>query len=100
MIDAEKTAVVGSACSCVLGEGSDREDRSLDVCCLGDTRWSFSVEYDDSILHTHHLFCIVSHRNTTMYQTTCMFDQLSGSHARCSQLVDGLKFLRGTDHFK
>ena len=48
MIDAVETAV-GSACSCVLEAGSDRQDRFLDVCCVGDTRYSFS-EKNDSIL--------------------------------------------------
>ena len=38
MIDAVYGAVVGSACSCVFDAGSDREDRSLDVCYVGDTR--------------------------------------------------------------
>ena len=56
-------AVVGSACTCVFEAGSDREERSSDVCYVGDTRWSFSVKCDDSILHTHHLVRIVSHRN-------------------------------------
>ena len=30
--------VVGPACSCILEASSDREDRSLDVCYVGDTR--------------------------------------------------------------
>ena len=63
MTDARSTAVVGSACSCVLEASSDREDRSLDVCCVGDTRQSVSAKNDDSIPHTHHLVQIVSHRN-------------------------------------
>ena len=54
--------VVGSACSRVLDAGSDREDRSSDVCYVGDTRESFSEKDDDSIPHTRHLCRIVSHR--------------------------------------
>ena len=38
VMDAVYTAVVGSACSCVLEAGSDREDRASDVCYVGDTR--------------------------------------------------------------
>ena len=37
-IDARYAAVVGSACSCVFEAGSDREDRSSDVCYVGNTR--------------------------------------------------------------
>ena len=44
MIDAKYSAVVGSACSFVCEAGSDREDRSSDVCYVGDTRWSFSAK--------------------------------------------------------
>ena len=39
---AQDSAVDGSACSCVLETGSAREDRSSDVCNVGDTRKSFS----------------------------------------------------------
>ena len=35
----------------------------LDVCNVGDTRQSFSVKDDDSILHIHHLVRIASLRN-------------------------------------
>ena len=39
VMDAVYTAVVGSACTGrVLDAGSDREDRSSDVCYVGDTR--------------------------------------------------------------
>ena len=38
-VDAVCTAVVGSSCTGrVLDAGSDREDRSFDVCHVGDTR--------------------------------------------------------------
>ena len=53
MIDAGFSVVVGSACSCAFEAGSDREDRSSDVCHVGDTRLSVSVKYDDIILHNH-----------------------------------------------
>ena len=38
VMDAARTAVVGSARTRVLDAGSDREDRSSDVCYVGDTR--------------------------------------------------------------
>ena len=38
VVDAVYTAVVGSACSCVLEAGSDRVDRSSSVCYESDTR--------------------------------------------------------------
>ena len=38
MIHAMYIAVVGSACSCVFEAGSGREDRSSDVCYVGDTQ--------------------------------------------------------------
>ena len=60
-MDAVHTAVVGSACSCVL-EASDHEDRSSDVCYVSETRQSFSAK-KLTALHTHHSFSIVSHRN-------------------------------------
>ena len=44
MIDALYTAVVGSACSCVLEAGSDREDRFLDAYYVGDTGKSLSAK--------------------------------------------------------
>ena len=61
VIDAGFSAVVGSACSCVLAAGPDREDRSSDVCYVGDTRQSFS----EKMMTTSctHLCRIVSHRN-------------------------------------
>ena len=69
-MDAVWTAVVGSArTGPALDAGSDREDRSSDVCYVGDTRKSFSQTGDDSILHTHHLCRIVSHRNTFVWRT-------------------------------
>ena len=37
-MEAVCTAVVGSVSSGVLEEGSDREDRSSDICHVGDTR--------------------------------------------------------------
>ena len=37
VIDAGYAAVVGSAFSCVLDAGSDREDRFFDVCYVGDS---------------------------------------------------------------
>ena len=43
MIDARYSAVVGSACSCVLEVGSDHEDRSSDGRYVGDTRYPESV---------------------------------------------------------
>ena len=43
VMDAVCTAVVVTArTGPVLEAGSDREDRSSDVCYVGDTRWSFS----------------------------------------------------------
>ena len=45
----------------------DREDRSSDVSCAGDTRQSFSGQ-DDEILHTHHLCRIMTHRKITFQQ--------------------------------
>ena len=63
VVDAGYTAVVGSACPCVVEADSDCEDRSSDVGYVGDTRWSFSVKNDDVILHSHHLSQIVPHRN-------------------------------------
>ena len=43
VVDAVCTAVVGAArTGRVLDAGSAREDRSSDVCCIGDTRQSFS----------------------------------------------------------
>ena len=56
VVDAVCTAVVGPArTGRVLDAGSDREDRSSDVCCVGDTRLSFFAKGNDSILHIHHL---------------------------------------------
>ena len=43
-INARCSAVVGSALSCVFDAGSDRADRSSDVCYVGDTRQSFSAK--------------------------------------------------------
>ena len=68
--DANYLAVVDSACSCVFEAGSDREDKSSYVCYVGDTRQSFSVRDDDSILHTHHLSRIVSHRSRIFHKDT------------------------------
>ena len=42
VMDAVYTAVVGTARTRALDAGSDREDRSSDVCHAGDTRQSFS----------------------------------------------------------
>ena len=44
VIDAGSTAVGGSACWFVFEAGSESEDRSSDVCYVGDTRQSFSVK--------------------------------------------------------
>ena len=54
-MDAVKTAVVGSARTRGLEAGSDREDRSSDVCYDGDIRSSFSEKDDDIILHSSSL---------------------------------------------
>ena len=65
------TAVVGSARTCrVFDTGSAREDSSSDVCYVDNTRQSFSVKCDDSILHTH-LVQIVSHRNIELCVGVC-----------------------------
>ena len=64
IVNQNQSAVVGSACPCVFEAGCDREDRSSDVCYVGDTRWSFSAKKRMmTALHTHHSFRIVSHRN-------------------------------------
>ena len=42
----------------VLDAGSDREDRSSDVCYVDDTQQSLSERDDDSILHIDHLCTI------------------------------------------
>ena len=66
-MDVVCTAVVGSArTGRVLDAGSDREDRSSDVCYVGDTQWSFTEKDYDSILHTRHLCRNVSHRNLNL----------------------------------
>ena len=50
VVDAVCTAEVGSdRTGRVLDGGSAREDRSSDVCYVGDTRQSFSEKDDDSI---------------------------------------------------
>ena len=49
MVDAVCTAVVGAArTGRVLDAGSAREDRCSDVCCIGDTRQSFSEKMTQS----------------------------------------------------
>ena len=50
-MDAVYIAVVGSACSCVLEVGSDREGRSSDVCYIGDTRETFSANKENEKMH-------------------------------------------------
>ena len=63
-LNAPKDIGIGVMCAAVVGSvragrvpnaGSDREDRSSDVCYVGDTRQSFSEKDNASILHTHHL---------------------------------------------
>ena len=53
-MDAVQTALVCSACSSVLEAGSDREDRSSDVCYVGDrtqeesTTWRCDEEWREA----------------------------------------------------
>ena len=56
VMDAVCTAVVGSARTCrVLDAGSDHEDKSSDVCYVGDTRLLCSEQDDDSVAHSSSL---------------------------------------------
>ena len=90
----------GSACSGVLEAGSDREETPSDVCFVGDTRQSLSAKDDDSILHMHHLFRIVSHRNMNvdwvqfMRISACEREALDRLHGVAELFIGGMSEVR------
>ena len=86
VMDAGNTAVVGSACPCVFEAGSDCEDRSSDVCYVGDTLWSFSVK-------KHHLALVISAESCHIATCLCLERiemKISRSHPPPPALVNVL----------
>ena len=90
---AENILVVGSACSCVLEAGSDRENRSSDVCFVGDTRQSLSAFNMMTALHTHR-FRIVSHRDNAL--TTSRSDFSATMRCTRAKVGDLQRFQKGS----
>ena len=93
---AENIVVVGSACSCVLEAGSDRESRSFDVCFVGDTRQSLSAFNMTTALHTHR-FSIVSHRDNALTTSRSDFSAtMRCTHSKVGDLQRFRKVSRRT----